>query len=41
MLIEGLISEFPIRNGNREEIERRIRTGLEHIYDEVKAGDGE
>jgi glyoxylase-like metal-dependent hydrolase (beta-lactamase superfamily II) len=39
-LVDGLISEFPIRNGDREEIGRRIRAGLEHIYDEIKAGDG-
>lgn len=36
-LVEGFLPEFPIRNGDREEIEQRIRAGLEHIYDEIKA----
>jgi cyclase len=40
-LVEGLLPHFPIRNGDREEIERRIRTGLEHIYDEFKSGSDE
>jgi glyoxylase-like metal-dependent hydrolase (beta-lactamase superfamily II) len=40
-LVEGLLPLFPIRNGDRDEIERRIRVGLEHISDEFKSGDGE
>jgi cyclase len=35
-LVEGLLPQFPIRNGDRDEILRRIRAGLEHIYDEHK-----
>lgn len=40
-LVGSLISEYPARDGDREEVERRIRAGLERIYDEMKAGDDE
>jgi len=40
-LVEGLLPQFPIRNGDRDEILRRIRAGLEHIYDEHKTGGDE
>jgi glyoxylase-like metal-dependent hydrolase (beta-lactamase superfamily II) len=35
-LVSGLLSRFPIPDGERERIQRRIRAGLEHVYDELK-----
>jgi glyoxylase-like metal-dependent hydrolase (beta-lactamase superfamily II) len=35
-LVAGFLPRFPIANGERERIQRRIRAGLEHVYDEVK-----
>ena len=35
-LVHGFLSRFPIPEGERERIQRRIRAGLEHVYDELK-----
>jgi cyclase len=35
-LVPSFLSRFPIAEGERERIQRRIRAGLEHTYDELK-----
>jgi glyoxylase-like metal-dependent hydrolase (beta-lactamase superfamily II) len=35
-LVAALLPRFPIAEGERERIQRRIRAGLEHVYDELK-----
>ena len=35
-LVPGFLSRFPISDGERERMQRRIRAGLEHVYDELK-----
>ena len=40
-LVDGLLPDFPYDRGNRSRIERRIRSGLEHIYDEMKLEESE
>jgi len=39
-LVAGFMPRFPIPEGERERIQRRIRAGLEHVYDELKQGKG-
>lgn len=35
-LVAGFLPRFPIAEGERERMQRRIRAGLEHVYDELK-----
>lgn len=35
-LVASFMPRFPIAEGERERIQRRIRAGLEHVYDELK-----
>jgi hypothetical protein len=35
-LVAAFLPRFPIPNGERERMQRRIRAGLEHVYDELK-----
>ncbi len=35
-LVAGFLPRFPIAEGERERVQRRIRAGLEHVYDELK-----
>lgn len=35
-LVPGFLARFPVAEGERERIQRRIRAGLEHVYDELK-----
>lgn len=35
-LVSGFLPRFPIAEGERERVQRRIRAGLEHVYDELK-----
>ncbi|HLF25368.1 MAG TPA: MBL fold metallo-hydrolase [Anaerolineae bacterium] len=35
-LVAGFLPRFPVAEGERERIQRRIRAGLEHVYDELK-----
>ncbi|MGH2592211.1 MAG: MBL fold metallo-hydrolase [Anaerolineae bacterium] len=36
LLVPSFLSRFPIAEGERERMQRRIRAGLEHVYDELK-----
>ena len=36
LLVPGFLSRFPIAEGERERMQRRVRAGLEHVYDELK-----
>jgi glyoxylase-like metal-dependent hydrolase (beta-lactamase superfamily II) len=35
-LVTGFLPRFPIAEGERERVQRRIRAGLEHVYDEFE-----
>ena len=35
-LVPSFLARFPIAEGERERMQRRIRAGLEHVYDEMK-----
>ncbi len=35
-LVGRFVPRFPVAEGERERIQRRIRAGLEHVYDELK-----
>jgi len=35
-LVPSFLARFPIAEGERERMQRRVRAGLEHVYDELK-----
>ncbi len=36
-LVSELLRQFPINNESRERVQRRIKAGLDHVYDELKS----